>query len=44
MNEGKLVWAVKRYRPDTIFEHAFEEACAKISTETALPLMRGKPE
>lgn len=44
MDGGKLVWTVKRYRPDTIFEHAFEEACAKISAETTLPLMRGKPE
>ncbi len=44
MVEGKLVWTVKRYRPDTIFDHAFEEACTTIRDKTALPLLRGKPE
>lgn len=44
MVDGKLVWTVKRYRPDIIFEHAFMEACARITAETTLPLMRGKPE
>jgi hypothetical protein len=44
MANGSVTWTVKRYRPDIIFEHAFMEACARITAETALPLMRGKPE
>lgn len=39
-----VTWTVKRYRPDIIFEHAFMEACARITGETTLPLLRGKPE
>lgn len=39
-----VTWTVKRYRPDLIFDHAFEEACAAIREKTALPLLRGKPE
>lgn len=44
MAGGQVTWTVKRYRPDIIFEHAFMEACARITAETELPLMRGKPE
>ena len=39
-----VTWTVKRYRPDLIFDHAFEEACTAIREKTGLPLLRGKPE
>ena len=41
---GGVVWFFELYRADKVFDHAFDEACAKVSAEIGLPLFRGAPE
>ena len=43
-NEGKIVWTIKRYRPDLVFFDAFDRATAKVAEETKLPVFIGTPE
>lgn len=42
--EGRLLWTIRRYRPELIFFHAFDAATVKVATGTGLPLLIGTPE
>jgi hypothetical protein len=41
---GSVKWCCQMYRPDKVFEHAFDEACVVARDGTALPLFMGCPE
>ncbi len=40
----RAVWMVSLYRADAAFEDAFKRGCAKVASETQLPLFMGTPE
>lgn len=44
VKEGKISWFFELYRADKVFDHAFNEACAKASSLTNLPVIVGTPE
>lgn len=41
---GAISWCYQLYRPEKVFEHAFDEACETAQAETDLPLFMGHPE
>lgn len=41
---GSIVWKYDLYRDDKAFDHAFDDVCQKIATDTGLPLFVGAPE
>jgi hypothetical protein len=41
---GGVVFWYELWRTDRVFDHAFDEACAKVNSETALPVLYGSPE
>jgi len=41
---GAVRWSLALLRPDLAFRDAFEAAVESVSTETQLPVLRGKPE
>lgn len=42
--EAKIVWWFELHRVDSVFDHAFEEACGLVREGTELPLFLGRPE
>lgn len=42
--EGRLLWTMKRWRPDLIVQHALQEMIDKVKAETGLPVLIGSPE
>lgn len=44
LRDGKITWAVHRYRPELYFDDAFAEATKKAQAETEVPLFLGRPE
>lgn len=44
VRDGVVTWTFSPHRIDAVFRDAFEEACALVQTETALPLFVGQPE
>lgn len=42
--EGRIIWKIRRYRPDLVFFDAFDRATARVSQETGMPLFIGTPE
>lgn len=42
--EGAIRWTVRRYRPEIVFFHAFDEAVRKVAEGTGLPVFLGTPE
>lgn len=41
---GSIKWFYELYRHDAVFDDAFRESCAKVTADTALPLLYGTPE
>lgn len=41
---GSIEWFYTLYRPDVVFNHAFDEACGAVRDATALPVYLGVPE
>jgi uncharacterized protein YfdQ (DUF2303 family) len=41
---GALAWFFKLHRTDVVFDHAFDEAVAKVRLGTCLPVFLGEPE
>ena len=41
---GAVRWSLALHRPDLAFRDAFEVALDNVATETALPVLRGRPE
>ncbi len=44
LDHGQVKWRADLHRPDKVYEHAFEQACAQVQEKTALPLYHGAPE
>lgn len=44
VREGSVSWSFDLYRWDLIFDHAFDAACTRVSSETKLAVFRGSPE
>lgn len=44
LKDGAVVWFYELYRPDRVFDHAFNQGCKLAATETGLPLFVGQPE
>lgn len=42
--EGGIKWSLHLYRADRVFDHAFEEICSAVATQTGAPLFIGRPE
>lgn len=42
--EGRIVWTLRRYRPDLVFFDAFDRAAKRVAEETGLPVFVGAPE
>lgn len=42
--EGRILWTLRRYRPDLVFFDAFDRATDRVRQETGLPLFIGAPE
>lgn len=42
--EGGIKWSLHLYRADRVFDHAFEEICSAVATQTGAPLFVGRPE
>jgi uncharacterized protein YfdQ (DUF2303 family) len=42
-NDGIVFW-YDLWRTDLVFDHAFDQACARVKAETDLPLLIGAPE
>lgn len=41
---GRITWILKRYRPELVLFHAFDEAVAEVKEKTTLPVLMGAPE
>ena len=41
---GDLVFFIELWRTDRVFDHAFDEAVARVIEETTLPVLLGRPE
>lgn len=41
---GHIKWSVILHQPEKAFDEAFDELCAGVAGQTALPLFRGTPE
>ena len=42
--DGAILWSYQIYRADKYVKDAFDGLCAKVVTETSLPVYRGSPE
>lgn len=42
--DGRILWSIRRYRPELVFTDAFDRALEKVRTGTGAPVFLGTPE